>query len=573
LQTTDSVSGFSVAISGYDDLDFDGHSDSLGDAHAQTGPYLLYLSVMDGVNDPDFSGGLGSGIDPEDAYDPATQADLAVYGFLGDTSSGVPFYPLKDDVDVISFDASDASYSLPETAFIVDPATFDPETFNPYAGPDPSEVTEVLNGFFAAVGAGKPIAAVLDNNPFGFGQFLGSASYVEDMDLGVGPAGEDLNFGAGILLTSGVGTPPDTNTSSSFSGNASGTGDDGLDTILQAAFAEGLFNGDGFDSAPKSTDATALAFEFTVPEDSNAVVFDFMFGTEEFPDWNSPDVAAIVIDGRNYAIFPDGTPTIFDPDAPIAGLLVDNSSGAVAIEYDGISPVRHMVAPLDADLDVHTFKAVVSDVDRLRTGDTGLFLGGMSATVVDGGVDPSDPILPPPDDDPTDGYDFRIELGDAGIGLDPSTPIWIDPEVAVGYEYSVTGSTFATATLPAGFGDDLYQVSWWDPAASSGSGAYVLLDSGHDGGLFSALELIDFTSLVSLDGVIGFQVLDIEILAGLDPDDSNAFPTGVTFTSGGVVNVKMTPIIRNVGSVPEPGTLLLLGGGLLGFGGLRRWKI
>ena len=534
---------FGFTVSGYDDYGLTG-------AHDQNGPFTLYLSLLDGVNDPslsetDFSTWEDGTDYFIDGYDPGTHADLAISGWLS------PGDVLNFDFDPGTGSAGDGTWFIDGTP--IEAGDADLQIFLDKAD-DAWGVVAVMD---ATIGGwdGEGGDWVGEGSGADSSDFMGSAAFVTSMNLG-----EGMDFGDGILLTSGAGTPPDTNTSDGFSGFASEQGDAGLDQILTVAGEQGLIDPNAF-----SDDATALVFDFTVPEGANAVSFDFMFATEEYPDWNFPDAAAIVIDGRNYAIFEDGTPLIFDPDTPVADILVDNTDGHLPIEYDGISPVGHVVAPLDPDLEVHTFKAVVSDAND-QIFDTGIFLANLDAVTVEAGVDPSDPILPPPDDDPTDGYDFRIELGDAGLGLSPTTPIWIDPDYAVGYIYTVTGNTFASATLPAGFGDDLYQVSWWDAV----NGVYVLLDSGHDAGQWAAGEIINFLTLVDPAGITQFKVEGIELSAALDPNDPTAFATGVSFTSGGTFDVNMTPIVESVPPVPEPALVVLLGAGLLGLGIGRR---
>lgn len=606
-----------LGISGYADFDFDGLDDFSQDPadplsgapHFEEGPYVLYLSVMDGVDDPDFSGGYFSGIDDEDFYNPAVHADLAIAAYLGDdlplAGDGIPadgpalalfaVGPEADDVDTFSFDSGTAAAgdgaAMLEPGFLIAPpevlsnpgdwmelGLYDGLGLPPGIG-DPAAAAMVQN-FLDLLDGGNDVAVVLDNDPLGgyggyggYTEFLGSASFVDDMNLGTGPEGEDLNFGDGILLTSGVGTPPDENTSGSFTGFASGVGDEGLNQLLDVAFQQGLI-----ETPAQSTDATALTFDFTVPDGANAVELDFMFGTEEFPGWNYPDVALIAIDGINYAIFPDGTPTIFDPDTPIADILLDNGSGTYQIEYDGISGVRRLVAPLgDPNPDgTHTFKAAVSDA-RDQIYDTGLFLANFAATTVPAGTDPSDPVLPTPDFDPTDGFDFRIDLGDAGLGINPETPVWFDPDIAIGYTFEIlNGPNFATLTLPSGYGDDWYEVSWWDPNANGGLGAYVVLDSGNaaqNGQWFGDdMTYIDFLSLIDAGGITAFKVLGIEVSEGLDPTDPTAFVWGATFTQGGqTVEISQTPITTFVsGSIPEPGILFLMGSGMLGLGAMRR---
>jgi hypothetical protein len=60
-------------------------------------------------------------------------------------------------------------------------------------------------------------------------------------------------------------------------------------------------------------------------------------------------------------------------------------------------------------------------------------------------------------------------------------------------------------------------------------------------------------------------VTGIEASAGLDPSDVTAFATGLTFADDGQFTGTMDPIVT-----PEPGTLLLLGSTMVGFG-LTRW--
>ena len=121
------------------------------------------------------------------------------------------------------------------------------------------------------------------------------------------------------------------------------------------------------------------------------------------------------------------------------------------------------------------------------------------------------------------------------VNVIPDQTIFIDPKTALGYDYA-TGAgdpLFATVRLPFGVGDN----------------RYTLIVGGRSFPL-AANEVFDFRAHGFALGVSRFRVADIEADAGLDPANSNAFPTGLTFVAAGKFTGSMTPLCRP-GNMPD----------------------
>ncbi|MGB3756688.1 MAG: PEP-CTERM sorting domain-containing protein [Rivularia sp. (in: cyanobacteria)] len=151
------------------------------------------------------------------------------------------------------------------------------------------------------------------------------------------------------------------------------------------------------------------------------------------------------------------------------------------------------------------------------------------------GSSPENPLLPVITED---GFNFDFNI------IDPTVPIFIDPELAIGYDYVIdNGPNIASVLLPTGIGDDLYDLFLFD----AGLNNYV--DSGLN---LTGGDTYNFAG----GGVDRFRVLGIETSAGLDPNNPTAFVTGLTFASSGNVQMRQIPITQNSEEVPEPLTIL-----------------
>lgn len=131
------------------------------------------------------------------------------------------------------------------------------------------------------------------------------------------------------------------------------------------------------------------------------------------------------------------------------------------------------------------------------------------------------------------------------------TTIYVDPAVATGYDFA-TGAgnpNFRTVVLPENIGDGLYDIY-----GLNNLGQRILLAKNWVGG-----ALFDFGAV----GVDWFEVLGIDVIANIDPANTSAFVTGLSFVSNGDFTGTQTPITTDV-AAPEPASIALLVSGFLG---------
>lgn len=204
--------------------------------------------------------------------------------------------------------------------------------------------------------------------------------------------------------------------------------------------------------------------------------------------------------------------------------------GGVAAQagYDAGDGVHHLTLPGSLAPDVLNLQ----NASNVSPATPGLWSFAIRNGELPGGT-PSNPLLPVTT--PT-GYSFEFNV-------QANTQAFIDPAVAVGYDYILSsGPNFASVLLPI-VGDNLYDLWLWD-------GTNWAFDQALTGGT-------EF--FFAAGGVDRFRILGIEPEANLDPNDPTAFVTGLTFAGGGNVSLSMNPIVVNV---PEPGILFLFGLGL-----------
>jgi hypothetical protein len=168
----------------------------------------------------------------------------------------------------------------------------------------------------------------------------------------------------GILLTSGNANLPSSNTTATFSTSTGSGGNAMLSTL-----------------ANKTTfDANTVGFSFTVDQSINAISAKFVFGTDEFNEYNITDIFGFFVDGVNYAKFANGD-LISNSGA---AHFISNTGGAYGIEYDGLSNVLTVTGLLNPNLTTHTFMVGIADTNDSII-DSGVFISSLRAGTADTG--------------------------------------------------------------------------------------------------------------------------------------------------------------------------------------------
>lgn len=172
---------------------------------------------------------------------------------------------------------------------------------------------------------------------------------------------------------------------------------------------------------------------------------------------------------------------------------------------------------------------------------------------------PETALLPDNTGDPF--FNFSVVIGENGLGTE--FPLFIDPDVAVAYEYQIGpgGPEVVSVLIPA--------------ALPNGDSEFFLNICGEATTYnVTAGSAFDLSAVAGSGGVDCFVISGIDTAEMLDPTNPLAFITGLTFSGAGQVNITQTPITTfvnpNVSSVPEPSTIGLMLSSLFGLGYIRR---
>jgi hypothetical protein len=178
----------------------------------------------------------------------------------------------------------------------------------------------------------------------------------------------------GILLTSGRAVnalgPNDTSGVTAYTGTP---GDPRLDLLAGA----------------RTFDGNSLTIQFQVDPGVQSILFDFVFGSEEFPEYVGAfnDAFAAFLDGNQISFDGQGKPVTvnnnffqlnnagadFEGEFPFASVTDGKTRVDYDIQYDGLTPALTTQAQLDRTKSIHTLTFIIADAGDPYL-DSGVFL-------------------------------------------------------------------------------------------------------------------------------------------------------------------------------------------------------
>lgn len=224
-----------------------------------------------------------------------------------------------------------------------------------------------------------------------------------------------LTLTDGVVLTSGsavnaVGPNNSTGATSAYGDINNPMGDARLDAMV----------------APEVTfDANTFSVQFTTDPGVTGVQFQFVFGSEEFPEWVGQfnDVFAAFLDGKQISFDPAGNPISVNNnyfqlnnsnDNTYPAYSVGKTVVAYDIQYDGLTPALTTQAALDPNVSTHTLTFAIADT-RDQVLDSGVFLTSLagvgSGTGGTGGTGGSGPPTTTPAPQANAGGPYQVVAG------------------------------------------------------------------------------------------------------------------------------------------------------------------
>ncbi|MFO0832184.1 MAG: choice-of-anchor L domain-containing protein [Phycisphaerales bacterium] len=194
-----------------------------------------------------------------------------------------------------------------------------------------------------------------------------------------GAGGTSQTLGSGVVLSSGlVHAIPTTNTTWAWS-NITHTGGNNYFRDFPAQTGTTRHGG-----RLQEHDENEITFDLDVPEGVVGVSADFVYASEEFPEWSGTGYAdgfAFIVDNVNYARLPDGRPVSLLSQNDNVHFMTNGDSMDAAVprvldmEYDGATRILELTAPLQPG-HRQTFTIVVADTgDEIY--DSAVFLSSL----------------------------------------------------------------------------------------------------------------------------------------------------------------------------------------------------